>query len=41
MSQNTGPLGQPRGVAFGLIMFVVTFGFYGWYWAFQTQEEMR
>lgn len=41
MSQNTGPFGQPRGIAFGLVMFVVTFGFYGWYWAFQTQEEMR
>jgi uncharacterized protein DUF4234 len=41
MSQNTGPLGQPRGVGFGLVMFVVTFGFYGWYWAFKTQEETK
>jgi uncharacterized protein DUF4234 len=38
---NTGPLGQPRGVAFGLLMFVVTIGFYGWYWAFKTHEEMK
>jgi hypothetical protein len=41
MSQNTGPLGQPRGIAFGLVMFVITFGFYGWYWAFKAQEEVR
>lgn len=35
------PLGRPRGIAFGLLLFVVTFGFYGWYWAFKTQEELK
>jgi hypothetical protein len=38
---NTGPLGSPRGVGFGILMFIVTIGFYGWYWVFKTQEEMK
>jgi hypothetical protein len=38
---NTGPLGQPRGVGFGILLFIVTFGFYGWYWVYKTQEEMK
>jgi len=38
---NTGPLGQPRGVGFGILMFVVTLGVYGWYWAYKTAEEMK
>jgi hypothetical protein len=38
---NTGPLGQPRGIGFGILLFIVTLGFYGWYWSFKTQEEMK
>jgi Domain of unknown function (DUF4234) len=38
MSGNTGPLGRPRGIGFGILLFIVTLGFYGWYWAFNTQE---
>ena len=38
---STGPLGQPRGVGFGILLFIVTFGIYGLYWAFKTQEEMK
>ena len=38
---NTGPLGQPRGIGFGILMFIVTLGFYSWYWAFKTHEEMK
>jgi hypothetical protein len=41
MAQSTGPLGQPRGIGFGILMFIVTFGFYSWYWVFKTQEEMK
>lgn len=37
---NTGPLGQPRGVGFGILMFIVTIGFYGWYWIYKTMEEI-
>ena len=40
-SGNTGPLGNRRGVGFGILMFIVTLGFYSWYWAFKTQEEMK
>jgi hypothetical protein len=40
-SSPSGPLGQPRGIGFGILLFIVTFGLYGWYWAFKTQEEMR
>ena len=40
-SGNTGPLGQPRGIGFGILMFIITFSFYGWYWAYKTQEEMK
>ena len=38
---NTGPLGQPRGIGFGILLFIVTLGFYGWYWIYKTMEEMR
>lgn len=38
---NTGPLGQKRGIGFGILLFAVTLGFYGWYWAYKTQEELR
>ncbi len=40
-SGNTGPLGQPRGIGFGILMYIVTIGFYSWYWVFQTQEETK
>jgi hypothetical protein len=38
---NTGPLGQPRGIGFGIVMFIVTLGFYGWYWVYKIEEEMK
>ena len=38
---NTGPLGQPRGIGFGILLFIVTLGFYGWYWVFKTHEEIK
>jgi hypothetical protein len=38
---NSGPPGQRRGIGFGILLFVVTFGLYGWYWVYKTQEEMR
>jgi len=41
MSGNIGPLGQPRGVGFGILLFIVTFGFYSWYWAYKTHEEIK
>ena len=38
---NTGPLGRPRGIGFGILIFILTLGFYGWYWVYNTQEEMK
>jgi hypothetical protein len=40
-SGNAGPLGRRRGVGFGILMFIVTLGFYSWYWAYKTQEEVK
>ena len=40
-SGNTGPLGHQRGIGFGILLFIITFGFYGWYWVFKTQEETK
>jgi uncharacterized BrkB/YihY/UPF0761 family membrane protein len=40
-SANTGPLGQRRGIGFGILLFIVTFGFYSWYWVFKTQDEVK
>jgi hypothetical protein len=37
----TGPLGQPRGIGFGILLFIVTIGIYGLYWVYKTQEEMK
>jgi Domain of unknown function (DUF4234) len=42
MTDSTGkPLGQPRGILFGIVLFIVTFGFYGYYWAYKTHEEIK
>ncbi|MFL5928822.1 MAG: DUF4234 domain-containing protein [Gaiellaceae bacterium] len=38
---NPGPPGKPRGIGLGILLFIVTLGFYGWYWAYKTQEELR
>lgn len=40
-SGNTGPLGRPRGIGFGILIFIVTFGLYSLYWVYQTQEEVK
>ncbi|MEX0817394.1 MAG: DUF4234 domain-containing protein [Gaiellales bacterium] len=40
-SANTGPLGRPRGIGFGILLVIVTLGFYSWYWAFKTHEEIK
>jgi uncharacterized BrkB/YihY/UPF0761 family membrane protein len=40
-SGNTGPLGRPRGIGFGILLFIVTIGIYGLYWVFKTQEEVK
>ncbi len=37
----SGPQGKPRGIGFGILLFIVTIGFYGWYWVYKNQEEMK
>jgi Domain of unknown function (DUF4234) len=41
VSGSTRPLGRPRGIGFGILLYIVTLGFYSWYWVFKTEEEMR
>lgn len=38
---SAGPVGRPRGVGFGILLYIVTLGLYGWYWAFKTQDETK
>jgi Domain of unknown function (DUF4234) len=38
---NTGTLGQPRGIGFGILLFIITLGIYGLYWVYKTSEEMK
>ena len=40
-SGNTGPLGQRRGIGFGILMYIITLHFYSWYWVYRTQEEVK
>jgi Na+/proline symporter len=40
-TSNTGRLGHPRGIGFAILLFIITFGFYSWYWAYKTQEETK
>jgi hypothetical protein len=37
----TGPLGRPRGIGFGILLFIVTLGIYSLYWVFKTQDEIK
>jgi uncharacterized protein DUF4234 len=37
----SAPLGKPRGIAFVILIGVVTLGIYWWYWAYKTQDEMK
>lgn len=38
---NTGPVGLPRGIGFGILLYIVTIGFYGLWWVWKTQEEVK
>src|SRR5438552_18006159 len=37
---TTGPLGQRRGIGFGILMFIITIGIYSLYWVFKTEYEI-
>ena len=36
-----GPIGQPRGVAFVIVLSIVTFGIYHFYWVYKNFDEMQ
>ncbi len=38
---TSGPLGQPRGIGFAILISIVTLGIYTFYWVFKTQEEVK
>jgi Domain of unknown function (DUF4234) len=40
-ASTSGPLGQPRGIAFCILMAIITLGIYTLYWVFKTQEEVK
>jgi hypothetical protein len=40
-AQAQGPLGQPRGVAFAIVLSIVTLGIYHLYWIFKNFDEMH
>jgi hypothetical protein len=39
--ESSGPLGQRRGVAFVILIGLVTLGIYWLYWVYKTQDEMK
>ena len=41
VATDTRPLGRPRGIGFGILIYIMTLGLYAWYWVFKTEEEMR
>jgi Domain of unknown function (DUF4234) len=36
-----GPIGQTRGTGMCILLFIVTLGFYSWYWFYKTHDEMK
>ena len=40
-SGNSGPLGRPRGIAFVIILTIVTLGIYSLYWIYKSAEEIK
>lgn len=38
---QSGPVGQTRGTGVCILLFIVTLGFYGWYWFYKTHDEMK
>jgi Na+/proline symporter len=36
-----GAVGKPRRIGICILLFIVTFGLYGWYWAYKTHDELK
>ena len=41
MQKPTGPLGNKRGIGFGILMTIVTLGIYCYWWSYATFEELK
>jgi hypothetical protein len=41
VSGNFGPVGQARGIGVTMLLNIVTLGFYSFYWAYKTHEEVK
>jgi hypothetical protein len=41
VQRPSGPLGQPRGIGFGILMTIITFFVYTYYWSYKTFEELK
>jgi hypothetical protein len=41
VQRPSGPLGQPRGIGFGILMAIITFFIYTYYWSYKTFEELK
>ena len=39
-ASNTGPLGQPRGIGFAILMAIITLGIYQVFWWYYANREM-
>ena len=37
----SAPAGKQRSIGVSILLFIVTLGFYGWYWVYKTQEETK
>jgi len=36
-----GPVGETRSIGLSILWFILTLGFYSWYWVYKTQEEIK
>jgi Domain of unknown function (DUF4234) len=36
-----GPVGETRSIGLSILLFIITLGFYSWYWVYKTQEEIK
>jgi hypothetical protein len=41
VAYGPGPIGQVRGTGVSILLFIVTFGIYGWFWYYGVHDEMN
>jgi hypothetical protein len=40
-AQAYGQIGETRSIGLSILWFILTLGFYGWYWTYKTHDEIR